>query len=121
MTNIIATIIICAIEFIKTFWPQLVKLGRILFTVLLKLKENIVNFFKSLKNWKNIKDNKHWLPIVVREKLKNGDYNVIAGIFDEEKNDMVDIENETQGFECERFDSELSGYFGDKDLIILKQ
>lgn len=108
------------VEFFKRIWDGLVKFCKIVFIVILKFTENVISFFKSPKRYKRIKENRNYLPIVLRQKLKNGDYNVIEGIFDEEKDDMVDIEKETQGIECERLDSELNGYFGDKDLIILK-
>lgn len=108
------------VEFFKRIWGGLVKFCKIVFIVILKFTENVISFFKSPMRWAKLKANKKLLPIVLKQKLKNGDYNIIEGIFDEEKDDMVDIEKETQGIECERLDSELKGYFGDKDLVILR-
>ena len=109
------------VDFFKQIWAELVKFCKIVFKAILKFTENVVSFFKSPKRWAILKANKNkLLPIVLKQKLKNGHYNVIEGIFDEEKDDMVDIEKETQGIECERLDSELNGYFGDKDLVILR-
>ena len=108
------------VDFFKRIWAELVKFCKIVFKAILKFTENVVSFFKSPKRLAILKANKKLLPIVLKQKLKNGDYNVIEGIFDEEKDDLVDIEKETQGFECECLDSELNGYFGDKDLVILR-
>lgn len=108
------------VVFFKSIWTKLVKLGKIILKALLKFKENIISFFKEPKRWKMIKENKKYLPFIIREKMKNGDYETITGVFDEEKNNVVDIENETQGFKCERFDSELTDYFGNKDLVFLR-
>lgn len=108
------------VAFFKIWWKELVKLGKIIFKALLSFKINILSFFKSPERYKKIKENRNYLPFVLREKMKNGDYNVIEGVFDEEKDDLVDIEKETQGFECECLDSELNGHFGNKDLVFLR-
>ena len=108
------------VTFFKIWWKELVKLGKIIFKALLSFKINILSFFKSPERYKRIKENRNYLPFVLREKMKNGDYNVIEGVFDEKTDDVVDIQKEAQGFECERLDSELTDYFGNKDLVILR-
>ena len=67
-----------------------------------------------------MKANKNILPVVLREKNADGTYIVIAGLFDEKKDDMVDIENSSISYKVKSMDSELSGHFGDKDLVILR-
>ena len=106
--------------FFKYLWKELVKLGHVIMKKILYFTKNIAEFFKNPKRWTMLKANKKILPIVIREKLKNGGYNTISCLFDEEKDDVVNIEEDAQGFECERLDSELSNYFGDKDMIILR-
>ena len=106
--------------FLKYLWKELVKLGHVIKKKILSFTENIVKFFKNPKRWATLTANKKILPIAIREKLKNGDYKTITCLFDEEKDDVFDIEENAQGFECERLDSELSNHFGDKDMIILR-
>ena len=106
--------------FFEYLWKELVKLGLVIKKKILSFTENIAKFFKNPKRWATLKANKKILPIAIRKNLKNGDYKTITCLFDEEKDDIVDIEEDVQGFECERFDSELSNYFGDKDMIILR-
>lgn len=86
---------------------------------LLKLQD-VVAFFKESKRFAMLNANKNILPVVLREKNADGTYIVIAGLFDEKKDDMVDIENSCVSYKVKSMDSELTGHFGDKDLIILR-
>ena len=82
--------------------------------------QDVVAFFKESKRFAMMKANKNILPVVLREKNADGTYIVIAGLFDEKKDDMVDIENSSISYKVKSMDSELSGHFGDKDLVILR-
>jgi hypothetical protein len=82
--------------------------------------QDVVAFFKESKRFAMLNANKNILPAVLREKNADGTYFVIAGLFDEKKDDMVDIENSCISYKVKSMDSELTGYFGDKDLVILR-
>ena len=82
--------------------------------------QDVVAFFKESKRFAMLNANKNILPVVLREKNADGTYIVIAGLFDEKKDDMVDIENSSISYKVKSMDSELSGHFGDKDLVILR-
>ena len=82
--------------------------------------QDVVAFFKESKRFARLNANKNILPVVLREKNADGTYIVIAGLFDEKKDDMVDIENSSISYKVKSMDSELSGHFGDKDLVILR-
>lgn len=82
--------------------------------------QDVVAFFKESKRFAMMKANKNILPAVLREKNADGTYFVIACLFDEEKDDMVDIENSCISYKVKSMDSELTDHFGDKDLIILR-
>ena len=82
--------------------------------------QDVVAFFKESKRFAMLNANKNILPMVLREKNADGTYIVIAGLFDEKKDDMVDIENSCISYKVKSMDSELTGHFGDKDLVILR-
>lgn len=82
--------------------------------------QDVVAFFKESKRFAMLNANKNILPAVLREKNADGTYFVIACLFDEKKDDMVDIENSCISYKVKSMDSELTGYFGDKDLVILR-
>lgn len=82
--------------------------------------QDVVAFFKESKRFAMLNANKNILPVVLREKNADGTYIVIAGLFDEKKDDMVDIENSSISYKVKSMDSELTGHFGDKDLVILR-
>lgn len=83
--------------------------------------QDVLAFFKESERMAMLKANKNILPAVLRQKNVDGTYIVIVGLFDEEKDDMIDVENSCISYKVKSMDSQLSGYFGDKDLIFLRQ
>lgn len=105
-------------ELFLAIWQVLKSVGRIYLRQILKFAQDVVSFFKDPKRWRLLKSNKDILPIVLKQKLNNGDYNVVSCLFDEKKEEVVDIE-ESEGYECERLDYETASKFGNKDMLVL--
>ena len=81
---------------------------------------DLAAFFKSPERWTILKNNKHILPIAIKEKDADGTIFVQACLFDEEKDDVFDIEKNAIVYSSKSMDFELENYFGDKDMIILR-
>lgn len=108
------------ISWFEKLWRELAEIGKKIFKYVLRFAVNIVSFFKKTEQRELLKSNKNILPIVLKEKLANGRYNVINCLFDTEKDDVVNIKRLGMGYECEEFDSELTNKFGNEDMIVLR-
>jgi|SRR5579862_2171603 len=73
--------------------------------------------FQRLLNWFHTKraTNKG-LAVIVRQKLKKGDYRVIQGFFNQETNRL----GAAQAYIAEKLDDSLVSAFGHKDLIVVQ-
>ena len=100
-------------ELLKSIWNDIEKVW-----------VKVVNFFKNILGWfqdterlKKLQENNNLIAIAIKEKMANGEYNVINCLFDENTNT---IENEeTKVIQSKNIDKETKDKFGNKDLIIL--
>jgi uncharacterized membrane protein YkvA (DUF1232 family) len=75
----------------------------------------VVIAFDEIKKWIDSSVAKHPdadTAEIIREKLENGKYRIVAGVF---KNN---VKLETQEWEAEKLDDELEAKFGEKDKIV---
>ncbi|MDR2808370.1 MAG: hypothetical protein LBB43_05100 [Spirochaetaceae bacterium] len=73
--------------------------------------------YDTIKEWVNEKKNKHpdaRTVEVIKEKLSNGKYVVICGVFGAQGKQL-----ETQKWEAKELDSKLKEKFGQKNKIVL--
>jgi len=87
-----------------------------------KIFVKILSFFNNIKLWftersrlKKLQENEQKIAVGIKEKLENGDYNVVPCIFDKNSNKIDDAEV----IISEKLDQETKNKFGDKDMIIL--
>ena len=79
----------------------------------------IEEFFTSDSNLLEDPDK---LAISVKQRLNNGDYNVVNCFYDKAKETVVEVEKKPkmQLIEAKKLDKESEEYFGDKDMIVLQ-
>ena len=101
-------------EAIEEVWDYLKKI----FVKILNFFNNIVSWFKDPKRLRKLHKDQNKIAFAIKQKLSNGDYNVVTGIFDQETGEV--LEEDTVVYETEKLDKETAKHFGKKDLIILK-
>lgn len=103
------------VDFILEIWELIKKI----FVEVLNFFKNIISFFKQPERLKKIQENRDILATSVKENLDNGNYRIINCLFDEETNEIIDMETDAIGIEANNVDDETLEQFGEKDMIVL--
>ncbi|MCL6591955.1 MAG: hypothetical protein K6U80_18650 [Firmicutes bacterium] len=99
---------------LKKIWEYIKKI----FVKIIQFVENIANWFRSPERLRHIRDNKNNLPVVIKEILASGNYNVINCLYNQEKEEIDDYQAEV--VEGEKCDNDTLRYFGNKTMIVLQ-
>lgn len=108
-------------DLFETIWNGLKKIWDFIKKIVVKILnffKNIVNWFKDPERLKIIQEDKEKIAFAIKEKLATGSYNVVTGIFDVEKEEI--LTEHTVAYEAEELDKESLINFGNKDMIILR-
>jgi len=98
-------------ELLASVWNTIKKI----IVKVLNFFKNIVSWFKEPSRLRKIKEDKNKMAIVIKEKMKNGDYEVINVLFDKNESEILDAEVISAG----DIDQETHNKFKDKDMVIL--
>lgn len=82
----------------------------------LSMKE-LVAFFKDEAVLKRLNTDENLIAVAVRKKLKNGNSKIALTTFNKKTNTVAE---RLKIYEVKTLDAELSGTFGDKDMVILR-
>lgn len=92
-----------------------------LFVRCLNFVKNIFSFFKDPKKRKELQRNKNAVAVSIKQKLHDGDYNVVDCLFDKQKEEIIATEEgDIQELEAKELDKETQDMFGEKEMIVLK-
>lgn len=80
--------------------------------------EDILPFFKQPTTLKALKENDNLIAVVIKEVLENGIFRIIACIYDQKNNLVVNLDK-AEGWNAKKLDDRLTQAFGDKSMIIL--
>jgi hypothetical protein len=78
--------------------------------------KNIISWFKNRDRLEQIKKNDNLLAVSIKEKMNDGNYNVVNCLFDEDEDKIVEAEVMQSG----SLDLETRSKFGNKEMILLK-
>ena len=81
--------------------------------------KNIVSFFKDPNRIKKLQEDQSRIAISIKEKLDNGDYNIVNCLFDKQEEKLVTPETDCEVITTEELDKETITNFGNKNMIIL--
>lgn len=87
---------------------------------ILNFLQNIVGFFKDPARLRMLRQDSNKIAVAIKENLSNGEYNVVNCLFDKSTNEIVDLQENTRGFEAQSIDNQTMQSFGDKTMIILQ-
>lgn len=104
------------IDFLRKIWEFIKKI----IVKVLSFVNNILKFFKDPNRLRTLKQDSNKLAISIKEHLDNGEYHVVDCLFDKEKEEIYDMEEDALGVEAESLDAKTQQIFGDRDMIILK-
>ena len=99
-------------DLLKDAWEYIKKI----YLKVINFFKNIVSWFKNKERLKKLEEDKNKTAVIIKEKMKNGEYNVVNCLFDKETNTLDDAEI----IQTENLDQETKNKFGHKDMIILK-
>lgn len=97
-------------DLIKWIWLRIVKFF-----------ENIRDFFNKRERLAKLRKNRKLIALSIKQNLANGNYRVVNCLYDEEKDDLSEPEEDTQVITTEELDKETEKQFGNYDMIILKE
>lgn len=104
------------IELLHKIWTAIKKF----FVRCLDFAKHIVSFFKKPSRLNKLKEDKSTIAVAIKENLDNGNYNVCNCLFDTDTNEVVDMQEDAQGFVAEDIDNTTEMQFGNKDMVILQ-
>jgi hypothetical protein len=87
-----------------------------------KIFVKVVNFIQNISGWfrdkdrlKKLKEKNNIIAVSIKEKMRNGDYNIVNCLFDEETNTL----NDSEIIHSKDIDQKTKNNFGNQDMIIL--
>lgn len=104
------------IDLLRKIWDFIKKI----FLKVVNWTKNIVGFFMDQQRLKKLQEEKNTIAIVIKEKLENGQYNLVKCLYNKEIDDVVYKETYAEGIEAESLDEETKQKFGDKDMLIIE-
>lgn len=90
------------------------------FLIILNFFKNIISFFKTPSRLKQLEADKDKIAVAIKEKLENGDYQVVNCLFDKGTNQLVTPETDAEVISAQNLDSETIRTFGTKDMLVIQ-
>lgn len=85
---------------------------------LLKM-EDVIVFFRKKEVLEKLKSNENIIAVAIRENKKDY-YEILCTLYDQEKKEILNIDECSLIFKTKNIDKDLKNAFGDKDMIILQ-
>ena len=96
---------------LKAVWNSIKKLV----LKIISFFKNIVNWFKDPKRVKKVQEDKDVIAVAIKEKLDNGDYNVVNCFFYYDEGELVDFKTDALSVTAGELDNETKKHFDNKD------
>lgn len=103
-------------EIIRSVWNWIKKI----FVKIFNFFRNVVCWFRDPNRLRKLQEDENIIAVAIKERLENGNYNVINCLFDKERCELVDYEEDALIIESEQLDKETLKAFGEKDMIVLQ-
>lgn len=82
--------------------------------------KNIVGFFKDPTRFRKLQQNRNNIAVVIKEKLADGDYQVVNCLFNKEEGTLVNPEEDALVMTSGELDNTTQTQFKGKDMIVLQ-
>ena len=81
---------------------------------------HIVSFFRDPSRLRKLREDQNRIAVAIKERLDNGDYQVVNCLYDKEENSLVDPDEDAQVTTSKDLDRETRNAFRDKDMLVVQ-
>ena len=107
-------------EAIKRLLADVWDLVKKIFVAIFSFIENIRNFFRDPSRLRKLQENQNCIAVSIKEKLDNGDYQVVNCLYDKEDERLVSPETDCEAVTSQKLDKETKDAFGRKSMIVAR-
>ncbi|MBQ9337839.1 MAG: hypothetical protein IJS14_11160 [Lentisphaeria bacterium] len=107
-------------ESIKSLLAKVWELIKKIVVAIISFVRNIVSFFKDRNRLQKLQEDQNRIAVAIKEKLENGEYQLVNCLFDKQKSELVDPEEDAVVITSGQLDAETLSNFGSKDMIVLQ-
>ena len=108
------------LEAIKRLLADVWDLIKKIFVAIFSFIENIRNFFRDPSRLRKLQENQNRIAVSIKEKLDNGDYQVVNCLYDEVDEKLVSPETDCEAVTSQQLDKETKEVFGRKSMLVVK-
>lgn len=103
-------------EALAEFWNLLTKVV----LQIISFFKNIVGFFKNPARFRKLQQDRNNIAVVIKEKLADGDYQVVNCLFNKEEGTLVDPEEDALVMTSGELDNTTKTQFKGKEMLVLQ-
>ena len=107
-------------ELIKSLLASVWEWIKKIVVAIISFARNIISFFRDRNRLRKLQEDQNRIAVAIKEKLENGEYQVVNCLFDKQKSELVDPEEDAVVITSGQLDAETLSNFGSKDMIILQ-
>lgn len=107
-------------ELIKSLLNKVWDFIKKIFVKIVSFLRNIAAFFKDPNRLQKLQADQNRIAVAIKEKLDNGDYQVVNCLYDKDDCTLVTPEADAEVITSEDLDAETRKIFGRKDMVVLQ-
>lgn len=107
-------------ELIKSLLNDVWEFLKKIFVKIVSFFQNICSFFRDPNRLRKLQADQNRIAVAIKEKLDNGDYQVVNCLYDKQDCTLVTPEADAEVITSEELDAETERYFGRKDMVVLQ-
>ena len=107
-------------ETIKSLLAKVWEWIKKIVVAIISFVSNIISFFRNRSRLRKLQEDQNRIAVAIKEKLENGDYQVVNCLYDKADENLVTPEEDAQVITSAQLDAETQRNFGSKDMIVLQ-
>ena len=108
------------LEAIKRLLADVWDLIKKIFVAVVRFVQNIVSFFRDPSRLRKLQEDQNRIAVSIKEKLDNGDYQVVNCLYDKADERLVSPETDCEAVTSQQLDKTTKDAFGDKDMLVVQ-
>lgn len=107
-------------EEIKSLLAEVWEWIKKIVVAIISFARNIISFFRDRNRLRKLQEDQNRIAVSIKEKLENGDYQVVNCLYDKEESKLVTPEEDAEVITSEKLDADTKRNFSGKDMIVLQ-
>ena len=107
-------------EEIKSLLAEVWEWIKKIVVAIISFARNIISFFRDRNRLRKLQEDQNRIAVSIKEKLENGDYQVVNCLYDKEESELVTPEEDAEVITSEKLDADTKRNFSGKDMIVLQ-